>query len=255
MPETPPPPEDLKGSEPPPPAAESVKSSSQAPKSVRDPNRPLSSVGGGDPLLTGGVDRIARLQTLAAVVLGLALIAIPLYLWRRPRSESVPVTSALDASVALSDAGVAAAASATAAIPAAPQVVLSEPKVMECHDVGSRHTRPEDCDHLSAVEKAFAAAITANSACLPPSAGGGTLVYVLDASFNRKHRPFELFVPRDGRGLKNAHASVAATNACGAAVKHAVDAMTLDGLPHQHSRYKIAITATYAVPPGGATAP
>jgi len=112
-------------------------------------------------------------------VLGLALVAIPLYLWRRPRSESLPVTSMLDASAPLSDAGLAVAAASPAAAPTL-QVTLSEAKVMECHDPGSRHTAPADCDHLAPLEKGLAAAITSAGACMPSSVGGGTLVYVVD---------------------------------------------------------------------------
>jgi hypothetical protein len=197
-----------------------------------------------------GVDRAARLQTMAAVALGLALIAIPLYLWRRPRSESIPVAGLADSQSASPDAGAVppSSSSAPSSVPAA--VLLSEAKVMECHDPGSHHTRPEDCDHLASIEKGFAAAITSASACLPAAAGGGTLVYVLDASFGRKRHPFELFVPHDGRALKSAHASAssAAASACSAAVKHGLDALTLDNVAHAHSRYKIAITATYTAP-------
>ncbi len=226
----------------PPPATPSA-----APPRVAPSSRPPMS-GGAD--LFGGVDRVARIQTILAVVLGLALIAIPLYLWRRPRSESLPVTSALDASAPVGDAGVAVAAAAVPAPAAGPVVTLSDPKVMECHDTGSHRTRPEDCDHLVALEKGLAAAITAGGPCLPTASGGGTLVYVLDASFNRKHRPFELFVPKDGRSLKNARGAAAAVSACSAAVKRGVDGLSLDGIQHAHSRYKIAITATYAAAPG-----
>ncbi len=208
-------------------------------------SRPSGVGSGGDPLLGGGVDRVARLQTIAAVVLGLALIAIPLYLWRRPRSESLPVTSSLDASVPVSDAGLAA--SPAPAVPAAPVVTLSDAKVMECHDTGSRRTRPEDCDHLDTIEKAFAAAIVAGGPCLPTSAGG-TLVYVLDASFGRKHHPLELAIPRDGRALKSPRGVTAAVSACSAAVKRDLEGIGMEGIPHAHSRYKIAITATYSAP-------
>jgi hypothetical protein len=211
--------------------------------------------GASESIFGGGVDRVARIQTIAAVVLGLALIAIPLYLWRRPRSETLPVTSAPDASAPLGDGGLAAVASAQAAPPAATPFAptLSEAKVMECHDTGPRRTRPEDCDHLAAVEKGFAAAITAGGPCLPSASGGGTLVYVLDASFGRKHRPLELMIPRDGRSLKSSHGVTAAVSACSAAVKRELDGVTLEGVPHGHARYKIAITATY--PALNATAP
>jgi hypothetical protein len=184
------------------------------------------------------------------VVLGLALIAIPLYLWRRPRSESLPVTSTSDAAAPVTDGGVAA--SSPPAQPAPPLVTLSDPKVMECHDTGPKRTRPEDCDHLAAVEKGLAAAIAEGGPCLPTANGGGTLVYVLDASFGRKHHPLELMIPKDGRALKNPRGMAAAVVACSAAVKKGLDGVTLEGVPHAHSRYKIAITATYPPPSGSA---
>lgn len=237
---------------PPPPPEEPKPPSRPADAPQRLPSAGFSGIGGGgDALLGGGVDRVARIQTIAAVVLGLALIAIPLYLWRRPRSETVPVTSTTDASAPAGDAGLAAAAPPAA--PLAPPVMLSEAKVMECHDTGPRRTRPEDCDHLAAVEKGFAAAITAAGSCLPTSSGGGTLVYVLDASFGRKHHPLELVIPRDGRSLKSTRGVAAAVSACSAAVKRELDGVSLEGVPHAHSRYKIAITATY--PAANATAP
>jgi hypothetical protein len=243
--ETPPPPPE----NPVPPSPPTV-ASEPPPRSARPPEIPSRPpLSAADPLLGGGVDRVARIQTIAAVVLGLALIAIPLYLWRRPRSESLPVTSTTDAAAAFGDAGLAAIAPPVP--PPAPPVTLSDAKVMECHDTGPRRTRPEDCDHLAAVEKGFAAAIAAGGPCLPSSNGGGTLVYVLDASFGRKHRPFELAIPRDGRTLKSAHGMAAAVSACSAAVKKGIDGMSLEGVPHAHSRYKIAITATYPAPNAG----
>jgi len=196
-----------------------------------------------------GADNVARLQTIAAAALGLALIAIPLYLWRRPRSESPPVTSALTTQSPTSDAG-PPDASASVESPPGPVVSLSDPKVMECHDTGSRRTRPEDCDHLPAVEKGLATAITASASCLPSSAGGGTLVYMVDASFARKRHPIELTVPKDGRALKNAHgaSATAAIGGCLASVKDGLKSVALDGVAHAHARYKVAITATYPAP-------
>jgi hypothetical protein len=231
-------------SEPPPPPEQPQ----PPPRAPGVSSRPPLGGRAGDSLLGGGVDRVARIQTIAAIVLGLALIAIPLYLWRRPRSESVPVVSSTDASAPIGDAGLAASPAPAAPVP--PPVTLSDAKVMECHDVGPRRTRPEDCDHLEAVEKGFAAAIVAGGQCLPSGTGGGTLVYVLDASFGRKHHPLELLIPKDGRALKNAHGAAAAASSCGAAVKKGLEGVGLEGVAHAHSRYKIAITATYGVGSG-----
>jgi hypothetical protein len=209
----------------------------------------------GDPF--AGVDRVARLQTIAAIVLGLVLIAIPLYLWRRPRSDAPPIATANDAGAAVaagvtSGDGGAPPPASSAAVAQPPAVMLSDAKVMECHDPGSRHTPADQCDRLGTLEKGFAAAIAAAGACVPPSANGGTLVYVVDASFARKRHPIDLLVPRDGRGLKNPHATAAAVKECSAAVKRGIVGMSLDGMPHQHQRYKVAITATYASAPGSA---
>jgi hypothetical protein len=205
--------------------------------------------------MLGGVDRVARLQTIAAVVLGLALIAIPLYLWRRPRSESPPVTSAVVGSAPGSPFG-DAGADAQASLPAEPTVSLSDAKVLECHDTGSKRTRPEDCDHLAAVEKGLATAISASATCLGGTAPGavGTLTYVVDASFLRKHHPIEVLVPRDGRQIKGLHGAQAgqAVSGCASLVKKGMESVALDGVPHAHARYKVAITATYAAPPTSA---
>ena len=221
--------------------------------------------------LLGSVDRPARLQMIAALVLGLVLVAIPLYLWRRPRSEAVTVTNEVaDASTpraaaadsaAGSGQGTGAAASgaggATGARdrPGEPSVALSEARVLECHDAGPKRTAPADCDHLASIEKSFAQAIESNAACVPSSADGGTLVYVIDVSFLRKRNPVTLTLPRDGRALRNAHATLAAVAACTSAVKRGVVALSLDGVPHAHGRYKIAITASYAVAGDGRAAP
>lgn len=198
-----------------------------------------------------GADRPARLQMIAALVLGLVLVAIPLYLSRRPRSEAVTVTSEQQAASA--SAMPVAQVRDPVAFPSANgsgDVLLSETRVLECHDPGSKRTAPTDCDHLASIEKSFAQAIKDNGACLPTAAGGGTLVYLIDVSFQRKRNPVALTVPKDGRALRNlvgnTKASGAAAMACGNAVKHALSGVALDGVPHEHARYKIAITATYS---------
>jgi hypothetical protein len=208
--------------------------------------------------MLGGIDRVARLQTIAAVVLGLALIAIPLYLWRRPRSESPPVTSAVVGSAPGSPFGDAGLPDAAGSASAEPSVQLSDAKVLECHDTGSKRTRPEDCDHLAAVEKGLATAIGASATCLGgtgPGGVGGTLTYVVDASFLRKHHPLELSVPRDGRQIKGLHGAQVgqAVSGCASIVRKSMESVALDGVPHAHARYKVAITATYAAPPAAGT--
>src|SRR6185437_12767885 len=75
------------------------------PPSEPKPERPRA--GESASIDLGSVGRPARVQMIAALLLGLVLVAIPLYLWRRPRSlpEQAPDDAGTaDASV---DAGAA----------------------------------------------------------------------------------------------------------------------------------------------------
>jgi len=185
--------------------------------------------------LDAAVDRPARLQMIVALVLGLVLVAIPLYLWRRPRAESVI------AARANTDAGLGNLQTITPpdAAPADDKVTLGELHVLSCHDSGPKKTPPEQCDHVAEVEKAFAKAIEENAACVPKDAGGGTIQYVADVSF-KKHGA-TVSVPKDGRTFKN---HKVATN-CATVVKSRLAALPFESVTHAHARYKLAITATY----------
>jgi hypothetical protein len=176
---------------------------------------------------------------IVALLLGLVLVAIPLYLWRRPRADSIAVAGAA------ADAG-APSASSSAPPPLATgeegKLTLSDARVVLCQDPGSKKTTPEQCDHVVEVEKAFAKAIEDSAGCVPSDAGGGTIQYVADVSWKRK--AVNVAVPKDTRSMKNAKAVAA----CQSAVKSKLQALALEPIAHTHARYKIAITATYPGP-------
>ncbi|WP_394837743.1 hypothetical protein LVJ94_12595 [Pendulispora rubella] len=191
--------------------------------------------------LAASVDRVGKIQLLIVGLLTLALVAIPLYLWRRPRSDDnappIPRPVAVDT---------AAAATADTAAPTTPDagasgISLSDITVLSCHDRGTRKTAPGDCDRLSAIETALAAAIVKKADCVPTSATGGTIQYVADVGFARSRNKIAVLAPRDGRTLKNAKLA----SACALAVKKELASTPLD-IPHAHERYKIAVTANYA---------
>lgn len=171
---------------------------------------------------------------IALGVLGFVLVAVPLYLWRRPRAVPVDTHDPTPANdlAAIADAGAEGG-------PPSNAVRLSEVVLLECHDPGTKHTAPEQCGHLPGFEKAFAKAITDAAPCVPPTAGGGNLVYVADVSYGRaKNRSILLTLPKDGRTVKGRAAQ------CESAVEHGLKAIELD-TDHDHSRYKFQITATY----------
>jgi hypothetical protein len=172
-------------------------------------------------------------------LLGVVLVASGLYLWRRPHtpsdSLSGEVTPATSSSTATEAVGIASA------VEAGPpsSVRLSDPRILSCQDRGPRHTPADQCDHLSAVEQAISKAIEDAAACIPPSAAGGTIEYVADVSFSR--HAVHIALPRAGRSYSDRKLVAA----CGAAVRNGIVGFGLDGVSHQHSRYKISMTATY----------
>jgi hypothetical protein len=203
-------------------------SSSRAVVSSNDPR--LSSRASFD-VLDPQVDRLARLQMIVALFLVLVLVAIPLYLWRRPRAESIPVSMASNAAIA---------APPPSAAPAAEEkVILGEAKTLSCHDPGPKKTLPEQCDHVAPFEKALAAAIEESAACVPRDAGGGTILFVADVNFKKKHATVS--TPKEGRTLKNPKV----VPLCERAVKSRLLSVPLDGFKHEHARYRISMTATY----------
>ncbi len=198
------------------------------------PSEPRSSSRASFSHLEASGERPARLQMIVALVLGLVLIAIPLYLWRRPRAPAIAAIA--------NDAGAGALTASPTSTVATPEskVTLGVPKLLSCHDPGPKKTAPEDCDHLPDVEKAFVKAIEENAACVPSDAGGGSVVYLADVSFKR--RGITVSTPKEGRTLKSSKV----VSACQAAVRAKLHGLSLDETTnHAHARYRISLTATY----------
>src|SRR5688572_12606674 len=128
----------------------------------------------------GGGERPVRLQIIIALVAGLILMAVPLYLWRRPKPESIPSADAAPA-----DAGGPADAGPPPDAAAAP-VTLAPFKTIRCENPGPGKTPPERCDHIPFFEDALARAIRDNVACAPAGKTAITVSFVLELDFRRK---------------------------------------------------------------------
>jgi hypothetical protein len=118
-------------------------------------------------------------------------------------------------------------------------VALSDTRVLACQDRGSKKTAPDQCDHVSALEQALGSAITQAATCVPAESGGGTIEYIADVSF--LHHKLSVSLPRAGRSVHDRKI----VHGCATAVRGSLQALALDGIEHQHARYKIAVTATY----------
>ena len=224
------------------------------PSGQKEPSHPPSEP---RPLATrpgaaDGPEGAGRFQLLVVLLLILMLVTIPLYLCQRPVAISEhDLAKANDSDASMMTTVEIDGAPATAienTMPAStdsgvivPQgVVLSEVHMIECHDPGAKKTAPKDCDHLPALERALAQAIADNVSCAAGS-GGGSVLYDLDASFQRKKQPVMLTLPHEGRTLKNQKA----ISACAAGVKKSLASVVLSDATHAHSRYRLEIVATY----------
>ncbi len=184
----------------------------------------------------GGGERPVRLQIVIALVAGLILVAVPLYLWRRPRPESIP-----SADAAVADAGVDGSASAALApLPPSPppQVVqLSAFTTLKCENPGPGKTPPERCDHVPFFEDGLARAIRDNAACAPASAAPLKVSFVMEMDFRRKRT--NLFIGKSSTIKKEKGKELLRC------VTRGMPTPDWGTIVHQYSRYKVNVTATY----------
>jgi hypothetical protein len=179
---------------------------------------------------------------VVALVVGLVLLAVPLYLWRRPSgTENAPAS------------GDASAASPSAAptiqrlpVPDAGSLVdervhLDPPQRVKCSaSARSRGQEGNLCDQLEVFERALAKAIKENVDCAPKTGKDGNLNYVLGVDFNAKR----LHVFPGASGMWKGPQARKAT----ACVKRSLPAPEWDKIKHQYRYYMIAILAKYPAP-------
>lgn len=188
--------------------------------------------------LGSGGQQPVRVQMIIGLVVGLVLVAVPLYLWRRPEQATPDEVEAMtgDGGVGLGVDG------AVPYVPlmdasAGPNVKLSAFDTIKCQDPGSGKTPPSRCDHIEFFEDALARAIQDNALCGPSTKTGATVSFVLDFSFRRKS--WKVY-----RG-NSSTASEAETKELFRCVKKAMPTPDWGSIPHQHSRYVVNVKATY----------
>jgi hypothetical protein len=189
----------------------------------------------------GGGERPLRAQLIVALVVGLVLLAVPLYLWRRPSgTENAPKDGGAPAD-AHADAPDAAAAAVMDASAADERVKLGTVQRVKC-GASSRSSGQEGnlCDRLPFFEDALAKSIRDNVDCAPKLKKEGTINFVLTVDFTA--RRVHVFP-----GASGAWKGPAARKATQCASK-ALPAPDWDAISHQYKYYSIAILATYPLP-------
>lgn len=195
-------------------------------------------VGGG-----GGGERPFRAQLVVALVVGLVLLAVPLYLWRRPSGSENALADGGTKLDGRSDAGDPGSSSvpATDSGTADERVKLGPVQRVKCGSSSRSAQEGNLCDRIPFFENELAKAVRDNVDCAPKQSKEGTINYVLSVDFTgRKVHVFP--------GASGSWKGPAARKAAGC-VKRAFGAPDWNALQHQYRYYTIAVLATYAVPP------
>jgi hypothetical protein len=220
------------------------------------PSRSTFPSGSGDPssrrlgVGSGGRDRPLRAQIVVALVVVCILIAVPLYLLRRPGGKSGTAPSAS----ALLDAGKAPAPATSAGTAITPLDAGKPPERLRVAAVqrvrcgasaGGGH-EGNVCDSVPTFEEALSKAVRENPDCSPKANEQGTVNYVLTIDFSKK----SLHLFPGASGSWHGKQARRAVNC----VKRAFVQPDWTTIQHQYRFYTIAALGTYFPVNGGSAA-
>ncbi len=205
----------------------------------------------------GGAERPVKVQIIIALVAGLVLVAVPLYLWRRPQPETIPSADAATVGTLVLPPGAAGpppgAAAPGAPFPGAPspgglapagpvagvgsRIEVAPVKTLKCQDPGPGRTPPERCDSIRFFEESLTRAIRESQACAPSAKSSYVVSFVLEMHFAKKRA--NLFL---GKSTTLAKSKRKELLRC---VERAMPSPDWDRIPHQHAKYVINTVATF----------
>jgi hypothetical protein len=192
-------------------------------------------------------DRPIKAQLIVALVALIILLAVPLYLWRRPSIHPNPA----DAGVASAMATASIAPPVASVPPPAPfqpaQARINPLQRVRCGASRTRASSGMTCDALPALEHAFVEAVQQSFDCAPKTAKEGTINHVLEIDFTRK--TLHVFPGKSG----DWHGpSARRTTKC---VEHALGKPDFSSMQHAHAYYALAIMANYPAANSGSPTP
>lgn len=184
-------------------------------------------------------ERPIRAQAVVTFALGVVLVAVPLYLLRRPGSSSA---ADLSESSQPGFGGVIrtemdAGAEATEVLLGPLQRVRCGPSPNQISGEGGL------CDALPLLEAALRQGIQSNVDCAPRAGKEGSINYVLEVDFTSNR--LNVFAGKSG-SWRGARAKKAVT-----CVLRSLPPLPWTDITHQHQYYAIAILATYPAPAAG----
>jgi hypothetical protein len=191
-------------------------------------------------LIPDAADTVApsRIHLAFALVAGFALIAVPLVLWVGPSANDMAAPSpsaSVEAPVASASAEVDDTLEQEPASAPSDLVQLGKVWIDKCEKPGPGKTPPEQCDRQPWFEQALVRAIQENTACAPERSGNVSVVMRVD--FRRQQ--VEVFAGKSG--------TIRGRPAQGllACIKRSIPDPDWNSLEHEHTKYIIAVMATY----------
>ncbi len=201
--------------------------------------------------LGGKVQRDVRLQAALALLIGIALVAVPLFIWGRGKKKHGEAELAAASASASEDAGaptvVFGDAGAQMSVDAGGRLVtFGEPRYLKCQDPGPTKTTPEKCDHLGPMEEAITKALAERAgACLPALKQNAAINVIVDVTFKKKK--FHLSAGKDGTTIPAAQRKKVLS-----CIEKGIASPSWDTIAHAHQRYVFQFLATFGAPPAGA---
>jgi hypothetical protein len=195
-----------------------------------EPNLKRLGIGG------GSAERPIKAQLVVFGVLILLIVAIPLYLLRKPAAQT-------DASKAKSEHTRDPGLIRSQLDAGKPKVTVTLGNVerVQCSAApGKQGNEGPLCDGLPRIEKALKQAIKANVECAPRTGKAGTINFVLTLDFSNKR--LNVFPGASGQ-WKGPQAKAAAE-----CVEKSVPQIRWDDVPHRYRYYMLAVLATYPAP-------
>lgn len=200
-------------------------------------SRPRRLGTGGSP----GGERLFKTQIFIAFVLGTTILAVLLYLWRRPSA----VVERDPHDIIVPSASAAPEAPAIVRTPVAPKEKAPVPRVkigtvqhLKCGASPRALTGESSvCDALPFFEQALAKAIDEKVDCAPKGNAEGSINFVLTVDF----RTHDVHVYPGRSGSWHGKQAKTATEC----VKKALPPPAWNGIIHQYRYYQLAVLATY----------
>lgn len=184
----------------------------------------------------GGGDRPVRAQIVVALVVALTLVAVPLYLTRRPAAQPA---AAADAGTESSARPLVSSRPVEVPDAGAPpeRIKLGSPQRVRCGATPRGRQEGSLCDQLVVFEEMLAKAIRETENCAPRTRQVGSINYVMTIDFDQRKLHVYPGASGDFRGPQARRAA--------ACVKRALPRPDWDAIRHQYRHYAIAIMATY----------